>query len=181
LFVTDAAVNLYPTLDDKRDIVQNAIDLCHALGMARPKVALLSAQEAVSAKLPSTLDAAVLCKMADRGQITGGDLEGPLEFDVAVSPESAKSKGVASAVAGQADIFVVPNLEAGSMLVEQLVQLADAQVAGLVAGARVPIILTSRTDNSLTRLGSCALAVLSVTHKRTLGAPGIVPGIETAA
>ena len=172
LFVTDAAVNLYPTLDEKRDIVQNAIDLVQALGITRPKVALLSAQETVSAKLPSTLDAAVLCKMADRGQITGGDLEGPLEFDVAVSPEAAKSKGVNSAVAGGSDIFLVPNLEAGSMLVEQLVQLTDAQVAGLVAGARVPIILTSRTDNALTRLGSCALALLLVHHRRASAAAG---------
>lgn len=160
LFVTDAAVNIYPTLEEKRDIVQNAIDLAHALGIARPKVALLSSQETVSVKLSSSLDAAVLCKMADRGQITGGDLDGPLEFAVAMSPEVAKSKGLASPVAGQSDIFLVPDLEAGSMLVEQLEQLADAQVAGLVVGARVPVILTSRTDNSLTRLGSCALALL---------------------
>ncbi len=168
LFVTDAVVNIYPTLEEKRDIVQNAIELAHALGIARPKVALLSAQQTVSAKLPSTLDAAVLCKMADRGQITGGELDGPLEFDVAVSPEAAKSKGVASPVAGQSDIFLVPDLEAGSMLVEQLEYLADAQVAGLVVGARIPIILTNRTDNTLTRLGSCALALLLVHHKRML-------------
>ena len=180
LFVTDAVVNISPTLEDKRAIVQNAIDLAHALGILRPKVALLSAQQNVSAKLPSTLDAAVLCKMADRGQITGAELDGPLEFDVAVSPEAAKSKGVVSAVAGQADIFLVPDLEAGSMLVEQLEHLADAQVAGLVAGARVPIVLANRTDNMLTRLGSCALALLVVHHKRELartalaGADGIV-------
>jgi phosphotransacetylase/acyl dehydratase len=175
LFITDAAVNLYPTLEEKRDIVQNAIDLAHALGISRPKVALLSAQETVSAKLPSTLDAAVLCKMADRGQITGGELDGPLEFDVAVSPEAAKSKGVTSRVAGQSDIFLVPDLEAGSMLVEQLEHLADAQVGGLVVGARIPIILTSRTDNMLTRLGSCALALLLVHHRRVLArtAPAI--------
>ena len=168
LFVTDAVLNISPTLEEKRDIVQNAIDLAHALGIPRPKVALLSAQQNVSAKLPSTLDAAVLCKMADRGQITGAELDGPLEFDVAVSPEAAKGKGVVSPVAGQADIFLVPDLEAGSMLVERLEHLADAQVAGLVAGARIPIILINRTDNTLTRLGSCALALLLVHHKRTL-------------
>jgi phosphate acetyltransferase/phosphate butyryltransferase len=168
LFVTDAVLNICPTLEEKRDIVQNAIDLTHALGIPRPKVALLSAQQSVSAKLPSTLDAAVLCKMADRGQITGGDLDGPLEFDVAVSAEAAKAKRVVSPVAGQSDIFLVPDLEAGSMLVEQLEHLADAQVAGLVVGARIPIILGRRTDNTLTRLGSCALALLFVHHKQEL-------------
>jgi len=166
LFITDAAVNIHPTLEEKRDIVQNAIDLAHALGISRPKVALLSSQETVSAKLPSTLDAAVLCKMADRGQITGGEVDGPLAFDVAVSLEAAKTRNVASPVAGQADIFLVPDLEAGSTLVEQLEHLADAQVAGLVVGAQVPIILNSRTGNMLTRLGSCALALLLVHHKR---------------
>jgi len=166
LFVTDAVLNIDPTLEEKRDIVQNAIDLAHALGIPRPKVALLSAQQNVSAKLPSTLDAAVLCKMADRGQITGAELDGPLEFDVAVSPEAAKGKKVVSPVAGRSDIFLVPGLEAGSMLVEQLEHLADAQVAGLVVGARIPIILVGRTDNTLARLGSCALALLLVHHKR---------------
>jgi phosphotransacetylase/acyl dehydratase len=168
LFITDAAVNIHPTLEEKRDIVQNAIDLAHALGIAAPKVALLSAQETVSAKLTSTLDAAVLCKMADRGQITGGVLDGPLGFDVAISVEAARSKGVVSPVAGAADIFLVPDLEAGSMLTEQLKYSADAQVAGLVVGARVPVILTSNTDGALSRLGSCALALLAVHHKRSL-------------
>jgi phosphate acetyltransferase/phosphate butyryltransferase len=167
LFVTDAGLNIYPTLEEKRDIVQNAIDLVHALGIPRPKVALLAAQETVSAKLPSTLDAAVLCKMADRDQITGGELDGPLEFDVAMSPDAANGKAVVSPIAGQADIFLVPNLEAGSMLVEQLAQLADAQVAGLVLGARVPVIPASRGDNTLARLGSCALALLLIRHKQS--------------
>ena len=176
LFITDAAVNIYPTLEEKRDIVQNAIDLAHALGISLPKVALLSAQETVSAKLTSTLDAAVLCKMADRGQITGGILDGPLGFDVAVSADAARSKGVTSVVAGQADIFVVPDLEAGNMLAEQLEHLADAQVAGLIVSARVPVILTHRSDGPLSRLGSCALALLLVHHKRRATAvPATVP------
>jgi phosphate acetyltransferase/phosphate butyryltransferase len=176
LFITDAAVNIYPTLEEKRDIVQNAIDLAQALGIALPKVALLSAQETVSAKLTSTLDAAVLCKMADRGQITGGILDGPLGFDVAVSAEAARSKGVTSAVAGQADIFVVPDLEAGNMLAEQLEHLADAQIAGLIVGARVPVIPTHRSDGPLSRLGSCALALLLVHHKRlATGVPATMP------
>ncbi len=176
LFITDATVNIYPTLEEKRDIVQNAIDLAHALGITVPKVALLSAQERVSAKLPSTLDAAVLCKMADRGQITGGVLDGPLGFDVAVSAEAAKAKGVVSVVAGAADIFLVPDLEAGNMLAGQLEQLADAQIAGLVVGARVPVILTRRTDSALTRLGSCALALLLVHYKRSpIAIPATVP------
>ncbi len=165
LFITDAAVNIRPTLEEKRDIVQNAIELAHALGIVRPKVALLSAQQAISAKLPSTLDAAVLCKMAERGQIRGGDLDGPLQFDVALSPEAAKSKGVVSPVAGHSDIFLVPDLEAGSILVEELRHLAEAQVGGVVVGARVPVILAGRTDNTITRLGSCALALLLVHHK----------------
>lgn len=167
LFITDAAVNIYPSLEEKRDIVQNAIDLAHALGLALPKVAILSAQERVSVKLTSTLDAAVLCKMAERGQITGAVLDGPLGFDVAVSPEAAKTKGVVSPVAGQADIFVVPDLEAGNMLTEQLEHLADAQVAGVVLGARTPVIVTSRSENMLARLGSCALALLLVHHKQS--------------
>jgi phosphate acetyltransferase/phosphate butyryltransferase len=168
LFITDAAVNIYPSLEEKRDIVQNAIDLAHALGLVSPKVAILSAQERVSAKLTSTLDAAVLCKMAERGQITGGVLDGPLGFDVAVSPEAAKTKGIVSPVAGLADIFVVPDLEAGNILTEQLEHLADAQVAGVVLGARVPVIVTSRSENMLARLGSCALALLLVHHKQSL-------------
>lgn len=167
LFITDAVVNIYPNVEEKRDIVQNAIDLLHALGIALPKVAILSAQETVSARLTSTLDAAVLCKMADRGQITGGVLDGPLGFDVAISAHAAKTKGVASPVAGQTNIFVVPDLEAGHMLTEQLRQLADAQVAGLVIGTKVPIILSTRADDTIARLASCALALLLVRYKQT--------------
>ena len=165
LFVTDAAVNIYPTLADKRDIVQNAIDLAHALGIPQPRVAILSAVETVTEGIRSTLDAAALCKMAERGQITGGILDGPLAFDNAVSEEAAKTKGIVSPVAGRADIFVVPDLEAGNMLAKQLEYLAEAEVAGIVLGARVPIILTSRADKTLARLGSCAIALLLARHK----------------
>ena len=165
LFVTDAAINVYPTLDDKRDIVQNAIDLAHALGIATPKVAILAAVETVTTKLRSTLDAAALCKMADRGQIVGGIIDGPLAFDNAVSEEAAKTKGIVSPVAGQADIFVVPDVEAGNMLAKQLEYLADAEIAGIVLGARVPIILTSRADKALARQGSCAIALLLARRK----------------
>ena len=165
IFITDAAINIYPTLADKRDIVQNAIDLVHALGILEPRVAILSAVETVTEKIRSTLDAAALCKMADRGQITGGILDGPLAFDNAVSAEAAKTKGIISPVAGRADIFVVPDLEAGNMLAKQLEYLAEAQVAGIVLGARVPIILTSRADKTLARLGSCAIALLLARHK----------------
>ncbi len=165
LLVTDAAINIYPTLADKHDIVQNAIDLAHALGINRPRVAILSAVETVTESIRSTLDAAALCKMADRGQITGGILDGPLAFDNAVSEEAAKTKGIVSPVAGRADIFVVPDLEAGNMLAKQLEYLAEAQVAGIVLGARVPIILTSRADKTLARLGSCAIALLLARHK----------------
>ncbi len=166
LFVTDAAINIYPTLADKRDIIQNAIDLVHALGIPAPRVAILSAVEVVTEKIKSTLDAAALCKMADRGQITGGILDGPLAFDNAVSTVSAETKGITSAVAGRADIFVVPDVEAGNMLAKQLEYLAEAQMAGIVLGARVPIILTSRSDGTLARLGSCAIALLLARHKR---------------
>ena len=165
LFITDAAINIYPTLTDKRDIIQNAIDLVHALGIAEPRVAILSAVETVTETIRSTLDAAALCKMADRGQITGGILDGPLAFDNAVSVEAAKTKGIISPVAGRADIFVVPDLEAGNMLAKQLEYLAEAQIAGIVLGARVPIILTSRADKTLARLGSCAIALLLARHK----------------
>ena len=160
LFITDAAVNIYPNLIDKRDIVQNAIDLVTALGVITPRVAILSAVETVSPDIRSTLDAAALCKMADRGQITGGILDGPLGFDNAVSLEAARKKGIVSPVAGQADILVVPDLEAGNMLAKQLVYLADAEMAGIVLGARVPIILTSRADNTIARLGSAAIALI---------------------
>jgi phosphate acetyltransferase len=169
LFVTDAAVIIYPTLEDKVDIVQNAINLAHVLGLALPKVAILSAVETVSSKIRSTVDAAALCKMADRGQITGGILDGPLAYDNAVSAEAAKAKGIVSKVAGDADILVVPDLEAGNMLAKQLEYLARAEVAGIVLGARVPIILTSRADKTLARLSSCAIALLLARHtKETL-------------
>jgi phosphate acetyltransferase/phosphate butyryltransferase len=160
LYLTDAAINIYPTLDEKRDIVQNAIDLAHALGVAEPRVAILSAVETVTEKIKSTIDAAALCKMADRRQITGGVLDGPLAFDNAVSSEAAAAKGIVSPVAGRADIFVVPDIEAGNMLAKQLEYLADADMAGVVLGARVPIMLTSRADKTLARLSSCAVALL---------------------
>jgi phosphate acetyltransferase/phosphate butyryltransferase len=170
LLITDAAINVYPTLEEKCDIVQNAIDLAHALGIERPKVAILSAVETVTQTIRSTLDAAALCKMADRGQITGGLVDGPLAFDNAVSEEAAKTKGIVSPVAGKADIFVVPDLEAGNMLAKQLEYLGEAEAAGIVLGARVPIILTSRADKTLTRLSSCALAVLWAQHQRRVKA-----------
>lgn len=160
LFVTDAAINIAPDLDAKRDIVQNAIDLFVQVGLGTPRVAILSAVETVTSKIPSTIDAAALCKMAERGQITGGLLEGPLAFDNAIDPEAAKIKGIASPVAGHAQILVVPNLEAGNMLAKNLTFLARADAAGIVLGARVPIILTSRADSLRTRLASCAVAVL---------------------
>jgi phosphotransacetylase len=160
LFVTDAAINITPSLDEKRDIIRNAIDLAHALGVPRPKVAILSAVETVDAKIPSTIDAAALCKMADRGQITGADLDGPLAFDNAISPQAAQAKDIVSKVAGDADVLVAPDLEAGNILAKQLVYFAKAEVAGLVLGARVPIILTSRADNVRARVVSCALAQL---------------------
>jgi phosphate acetyltransferase len=165
LLITDAAVNISPTLTDKRDIIQNAIELAHALGIPEPRVAILSAVETVTESIRSTLDAAALCKMADRGQITGGILDGPLAFDNAVSAEAAKTKGIVSPVAGRADILVVPDLEAGNMLAKQLEYLAEAQMAGIVLGARVPIILVSRADKTLARLGSCAIALLLARHK----------------
>ena len=167
LYLTDAAINIYPTVEEKVDIIQNAIGLAHALGLHRPKVAILSAVETVSPRIKSTLDAAVLCKMADRGQITGGILDGPLAFDNAVSEEAAKIKGIFSSVAGRADIFVVPDLEAGNMLAKQLEYLAGAQIAGIVLGSRVPIVLTSRADKSQARLASCAIALLLARKMRS--------------
>jgi phosphate acetyltransferase len=164
LFITDAAINIYPDLDTKQDIVQNAIDLAHALEMANPKVAILSAVETVSPKITSTVEAAALCKMAERGQITGGILDGPLAFDNAVSKEAAKAKGIISKVAGDADILVAPDLEAGNMIGKQLIYLAGADAAGVVLGARVPIMLTSRADGELARQASAALAQL-VAHR----------------
>jgi phosphate acetyltransferase len=160
LLITDAAINITPELEDKVHIVQNAIDLAHALGIPEPKVALLSAVETVNPKIKSTLDAAALCKMADRGQITGGILDGPLAFDTAVSQKAASIKKLVSPVTGQADILVVPDLESGNMLAKQLEYLGGAQLAGIVLGARVPTILTSRADSAETRLTSCAVAVL---------------------
>ncbi len=160
LMITDAAINIVPELEDKVDIVQNAIDLAHALGISEPKVALLSAIETVNPKIKSTLDAAALCKMAERGQITGGILDGPLAFDTAVSVKAAAIKGLVSPVTGQADILVVPDLESGNMLAKQLEYLGGAQLAGIVIGARVPAILTSRADSAEARLTSCAVAVL---------------------
>jgi phosphate acetyltransferase len=168
LLITDAAINIYPTLEDKADIVRNAIDLAHVLGVARPKIAILSAVETVTPRIASTLDAAALCKMADRGQIVGGVVDGPLAFDNAVSLKAARIKRIASPVAGAADILVVPDLESGNMLAKQLEYLARADAAGVVLGARVPIILTSRADSARTRLASCAVAVL-LAHARRRG------------
>jgi phosphotransacetylase len=171
LMITDAAINIAPSLEDKRDIVQNAIDLAHVLGLPAPRVAILSAVETVTSKLQSTLDAAALCKMADRGQITGGLLDGPLAFDNAISPEAAADKGIVSPVAGQADILVAPDLVAGNILAKQLTFLAGADAAGVVVGARVPIILTSRADSEEARIGSCAVAVL-MAHAAQAAAAG---------
>ncbi|WP_432612355.1 bifunctional enoyl-CoA hydratase/phosphate acetyltransferase [Azospirillum brasilense] len=166
LLITDAAINIYPTLEDKVHIVQNAIDLAKVLGVETPRVAILSAVETVNPKIASTLEAAALCKMADRGQIKGGILDGPLAFDNAISLEAARTKGIVSEVAGQADILLVPDLEAGNMLAKQLSFLANSDAAGIVLGARVPIILTSRADNVRTRLASCAVAVLAAAARR---------------
>ncbi len=173
LIITDAAINIAPTLDDKVDIVQNAIDLAHALGASEVRVAVLSAMETVNAKVPSTIEAAALCKMADRGQITGALLDGPLALDNAISPEAAAIKNIASPVAGRANVLVVPDLEAGNMLAKSLSFLAHADAAGIVLGARVPIILTSRADSLLTRLASCAVAVMLVAARHSSAAASI--------
>jgi len=170
LFITDAAVNIFPDLDAKRDIVQNAVDLFTALGLGKPRVAILSAVETVTSKIPSTIDAAALCKMADRGQITGAILDGPLAFDNAVDPEAAQIKGIKSPVAGRAQILVVPDLEAGNMLAKNLIYLSKADSAGLVLGARVPIVLTSRADSVRSRMASCAAAVLYAAARRMAAA-----------
>jgi phosphate acetyltransferase len=166
LFITDAAINIFPDLDAKRDIIQNAIDLYTQVGLGTPRVAILSAVETVTSKIPSTIEAAALCKMAERGQITGGILDGPLAFDNAIDPESARIKGIKSAVAGRAQILVVPDLEAGNMLAKNLSFLAKADSAGIVLGARVPIILTSRADSVRSRMASCAVAVLYAHARR---------------
>jgi phosphotransacetylase len=168
LMVTDAAMNIAPTLDEKVDICQNAIDLAITLGCERPKVAVLAAVETVSSKMPATIDAAALCKMADRGQITGGVLDGPLAFDNAISKEAAEVKGIVSEVAGDPDVLLVPDLEAGNMVAKLLTFLAKAESAGLVIGARVPIILTSRADSVRSRIASCAVAMLEA-HARRRG------------
>ena len=164
LFISDAAINIFPDLAAKRDIVQNAIDLGQALGIACPKVALLSAVETVTPSIPSTVDASALCKMADRGQITGGLLDGPLAFDNAVSRAAAEAKGIQSEVAGDADILIVPDLESGNMIAKQLIYLAGAEAAGVVLGARIPIVLTSRADGLMSRMASAAIAQLFVHH-----------------
>jgi phosphotransacetylase len=166
LIVTDGAINIAPTLEDKVDICQNAIDLAISLGLERPKVAILAAVETVTSKMPATLDAAALCKMADRGQIRGGILDGPLAFDNAISREAAETKGIRSEVAGDPDILLAPDLEAGNILAKQLSFLANADSAGLVLGARVPIILTSRADSVRSRIASCAVAMLAAHARR---------------
>lgn len=166
LFVTDAAINIFPDLDAKRDIVQNAVDLWTGIGLGTPRVAILSAVETVTTKIPSTVEAAALCKMAERGQITGALVDGPLAFDNAVDPNAAAIKGIVSPVAGHAQIIVVPDLEAGNMLAKNLIFLSRADAAGIVLGARVPIVLTSRADSVRTRLASCAVAALYATARR---------------
>jgi phosphate acetyltransferase len=177
LLITDAAINIYPTLLDKADIVQNAIDLATALGVADPKVAILSAVETVTPTIVSTIEAAALCKMAERGQITGGTLDGPLAFDNAINLKAARIKHIHSHVAGKADILVTPDLESGNMLAKQLEYLADAEAAGIVLGARVPIVLTSRADSQHTRLTSCAVAILLAHHRRRTGDGQVASGL----
>ena len=175
VIVTDAAINIFPTLEDKHHIIQNAIDLAIALGFKQPKVGILSAVETINPKIQSTVEAAALCKMADRGQITGGILDGPLALDNAINLNAAQIKHIASPVAGMADILVVPDLEAGNMLAKSLSFMADADAAGIVIGARVPIILTSRADSVETRLASCAVAAL-VAHARRANLKQAVAG-----
>jgi phosphotransacetylase len=166
LIVTDGAINIAPTLEDKVDILQNAIDLARALGVEQPKVAILAAVETVTSKMPATIDAAALCKMAERGQITGALLDGPLAFDNAISREAARTKGIRSEVAGDPDILLAPDLEAGNILAKQLSFLAHADSAGLVLGAKVPVILTSRADSVRSRIASCAVAMMAAHTRR---------------
>jgi phosphate acetyltransferase len=173
LIITDAAVNIAPTLEDKIDIVQNAIDLAHAMKVPEVRVAILSAMETVNPKVASTLEAAALCKMVDRGQITGAVIDGPLALDNAISPEAAKIKKIKSPVAGRANVLVVPDLEAGNMLAKSLTFLSGADAAGIVLGARVPVILTSRADSELTRLASCAVAVFLAAARRANKTGGV--------
>src|SRR5215216_1923151 len=172
LVITDAAINIAPTLEDKADICQNAIDLAVALGLEKPKVAILAAVETVTTKMPATIDAAALCKMAERGQITGALLDGPLAFDNAISTQAAETKGIKSTVAGDPDILLAPDLESGNILAKQLTFLANADSAGMVLGARVPIILTSRADNVRSRIASCGVAKL-VAHARRAETVGV--------
>ena len=180
LLITDAAINIFPDLEAKRDIVQNAIDLYTHIGQGTPRVAILSAVETVTTKIPSTIDAAALCKMADRGQITGGILDGPLAFDNAIDPEAAAIKGIKSEVAGRAQVLVVPDLEAGNMLAKNLTFLLKADSAGIVLGARVPIILTSRADSVRARMASCAVAALYADARRHRNQPaGGVSAMDT--
>ena len=173
LFITDAAINIFPDLEAKRDIIQNAVDLFTQIGLGTPRVAILSAVETVTPKIPSTIEAAALCKMADRGQITGALLDGPLAFDNAIDPEAARIKGITSEVAGRAQILVVPDLEAGNMLAKNLTFLAKADAAGIVLGAKVPIILTSRADEETARLASCAVAQRLVAARKASAAAAI--------
>ena len=168
LIITDGAINIAPTLEDKVDICQNAIDLAIALGSAKPKVALLAAIETVNSKMPATIDAAALCKMSERGQITGGILDGPLAFDNAINKDAAIKKGIVSEVAGDPDILLAPDLEAGNILAKLLTFLSKADSAGLVLGARVPVILTSRADSVRSRIASCAVAMIAVHAKRKM-------------
>lgn len=179
LFITDAAINIHPDLNTKADIVQNAIDLHHGLGLGEPRVALLSAVEQVTAKIPSTLEAAALCKMADRGQITGGCVDGPLALDNAISEAAAKIKGIHSPVAGKAQILVVPDLEAGNMLAKNLSFMSGAKAAGIVLGGRVPIILTSRADSAETRLASCAVASVYAAYQQAQRAAALLAQQES--
>ncbi len=173
IIITDAAINIFPSMEDKMHIIQNAIDLAHSLAIEKPKVAILSAMETINPKLQSTVEAGALCKMADRGQITGGILDGPLALDNAIDLDAARIKKIESPVAGKADILVVPDLEAGNMLAKSLSFMANADAAGIVLGARVPIILTSRADSVLTRLASCAVAALVAANRRNLASKAI--------
>jgi phosphotransacetylase/acyl dehydratase len=180
LFISDAAINIAPDLQAKVDIVQNAIDVARACGLEKPRVGILSAVENVNLHIPSTLDAAVLCKMADRGQIRGGTLDGPLAMDNAIDLDAARTKGIESSLAGRAEVLIVPNLEAGNMLAKELTFVARAEAAGLVVGARVPVILTSRADNDRARLASCALALLHADWQRQQQAPALPVPVELA-
>jgi phosphotransacetylase len=180
LIVTDGAINIAPDLEAKVDIVQNAIDLAHSLGLERPKVAILAAVETVTSKMPATLDAAALCKMAERGQITGAVLDGPLAFDNAISRDAARTKGIHSEVAGDPDILLAPDLESGNILAKQLSFLANADSAGLVLGAKVPVILTSRADSVRSRIASCAVAMLAA-HARRGGRPNAAAVAQSQA